>query len=236
MKAIHNLHNFIEPLSKDVLTKLDQCSFERSINSKEAVYRQGDDSIEVYQLQTGGIKLCNYSHDGKEVVMSVLKPGDCFGEMGVIDKLPRLSHAIAIETSTLRVLSEKDFNRLYNAYPEISRQINLMLCLRMRALYSLTEDANALNLHQRLARTIHRLSYSHGKEDGDLIYIDICQEELAQLLCTSRQSISKELKNLKREGSVEVRYGKIYLSDIESLSRKYENLMGQEQLTPIYHK
>ena len=120
----------------------------------------------MYQLLAGGVRMCNYSFSGKEAVIGIFNPGDCFGELGIIDGLPRLGHAIAAGPTTLRVLSKKQFFLLYDKYSEFSKQ----------------------------------------------------------------------LKELKREGIIEVCYGKIYIKDMEALNQQYENLMGQEQLTAVYHK
>lgn len=237
MKTIPNLHNFIGPLPADVLAEIEQLSIERHLSDGEPVYRQGDEANEMYQLLKGGVRMCNYSHDGKEIDLGNFKPGDCFGEVGMIDGMPRMSHALTIGPSIVRVLSKKHFDQLYDKHPEISKQFILMLCRRVRLLYSLTEEASTLNLHQRLARIIHRMSYSHGiQEDDKPLYIDTSQEELGRLLGASRQSISKELKKLEQEGSIEVRYGKVYVKDLESLNREYENLIGQEQVTPVYRE
>ena len=146
-----------------------------------------------------------------------------------------MNHAVATEASRVRVLGKQQFERLYGKYPEVSRQLNLMLCNRVRLLWGMTEDANTLSLHQRLARAMLRLAYSHGiKDAAGILYVDTSHEELGRMLGASRQSISKELKLLEQEGIVEICYGKIYIRDLDSLNRNYENLLGQEQISPLY--
>lgn len=235
MYTIYNLHNFIDQLPKNTFSKWMTLSVERTFKNEECVYHQGDESTEVYQICSGSIRLCNYSEDGKEMIVASFKAGDCFGEMGLIDSLPRSSHAIALGDVSLRVLSKKNFQHLYDTYPEVAKQINLMLVHRVRLLWQYTEDASTLNLHQRIARTLMRLSHSHGQQEENNNYsISTSHEELGRMLGASRQSISKELKSLEKEGCIDVQYGKICIIDPKKLNARYENLMGQEQLTPVY--
>lgn len=235
MHTIYNLHNFIDQLPEKILSQWMGLSVERTFKNEECIYYQGDESTGVYQICNGSIRMCNYSDEGKEMIITTFKAGDCFGEMGLIDLLPRSSHAIAVGDVSLRVLSKKNFQHLYDTYPEIAKQINVMLVHRIRLLWQYTEDVSTLNLHQRLARTLMRLSHSHGQqEDNNRNSISTSHEELGRMLGASRQSISKELKSLEKEGCVEVLYGKICIVDPIALNANYESLMGQEQYTPVY--
>ena len=235
MRQIPHFHDFISGLPASVREELDSLRVTRRLNSGQAVYRQGDPATEIYQLIEGAIKLCNYKTDGKEMITGTFRPGDCFGEMSLIDGMPRVSHAIAVGPVALRVLSARHFHALYLKYPEISRELNLMLCRRVRLLYALSEEASSLNLHQRLARVLHRLAYSQGfRDQHDALYVGTSHEELGRMLGASRPSISKELKSLEGEGVIELRYGKIYILDVDALDERYQELTGMEQIAAVY--
>jgi CRP-like cAMP-binding protein len=229
------MHDFVSELPETVRKEMSSLSTVRRLSKGESVYAKGDESSEFYQLLDGAIKLCNYSLDGKEILMGEFRPGDCFGEMGLIDGLPRTSCAVAVRESRVSVISKPNFFTLYRKHPQISWQLNLMQCRRIRFLFSLTEDAAGLNIHVRLARIIHRLAYSHGyRDESDGVYIDVSHEELSKMLGASRQSVSKELKLLERQGDIQLRYGKILIRDLESLADRYEKAVGMEQVTPLY--
>ena len=235
MRAIPYMHDFFSGLPEPAREEWERLSSLRKLGRGEAVYRQGDQPVELYRLIEGAVKLCNYSLDGGEIVAGELRPGDCFGEMGIIDGLPRVSNAIASRDSRVSVLAHKDFRILREKYRDIDRQLNLILCRRVRFLYSLNDDAAGLKLHERLARVIHRLAYSHGNQDEQRErYIEISHEELSKMLGATRQSVSKELKSLEREGDIELRYGKIYICDLAMLGEKYEKGIGMEQVTALY--
>lgn len=235
MQAIPHMHDFFVDLPQAVKDQIAVLSVARKIAGGQEVYRQNDPSLEVYRLHQGRIKLCNYSVDGDEIITGELRAGDCFGEMGLIDGLPRMSHAIASTDSIVHVLSAKHFNDLRDRHPEIDRQISIVLCRRVRALYSLNEDAAGLKLSVRIARVILRLAYSHGRQDeSGATIIRVSHEEMSKMLGASRQSVSKELKSLEQAGDIELRYGKIYICDLPGLAVKYEDELGREQVTPVY--
>lgn len=235
METIYNLHNFVDPLPAHIVNEWrEHCSY-TTVSDQTCIYQQGSNANEVFQIVSGEVKLCNYSKDGKEFVVSNLKTGDCFGELGLIDGLPRLMNTYAVGQTVLRVLSKQHFFQLYNQYPEIAKQLNLMHVRRIRLLWQYNEDATNLNLHQRVARTILRLSHSHGQQTNDKGYsINTSHEDIGKMLCCSRQSVSKELKLLEGKGLIRVEYGKITINDPAGLSDTYEMLMDHAQITPVY--
>lgn len=235
MKVIPHMHDFVSTLSPAAQEKFESLCVQRQIDKGETVYRQGDDPTELYQVVEGAVKICNFSLEGREVITGQFQPGDCFGEMGLIDGLPRVSHAIASMNTVLRVLPKARFDELTRAFPEVDRQLALMLCRRVRYLYSLNEEASELSLNQRVARTVLRMAFSRSSANVDReIYISISQEEMGQMLGASRQSINKELKALAADDILELRYGRIYILDLEQLRARYEYLLGLEPITPGY--
>ena len=237
MKVIPHMHAFVSELSPEAQETFIQLSTARRLAKGEAVYRQGDSPDEIYKIIDGCIKLCNYSLEGREVITGELRAGDCFGEMGLLDELPRVSCAIATQDSVLRVLSTERFEELVARHPEVMRKMAVMLCRRVRYLYALNEEASELTLHQRVARAVLRMAYSRSSDpSGREVYIAISQEELGQMLGASRQSVNKELKTLQAEGIIELRYGRIYIRDFDKLKIHYEYLLGTEQITPGYEE
>lgn len=235
MKTISHMHDFLSGLPEPVREAVKQRCFERKVAKGEAVYRQGDEPGEMYQLLQGAVKLCNYTLDGREIVSAEFLGEDWMGEMGLIDGLPRVSHAIASQDSTLRVLSKANFDELVAQYPQISQQMNIMLCRRLRMAWLMREEGSSLSMHQCLARAIHRLAYSHGLSDTSKgLYIAFSQEELGKMLGVSRQSINKGIKPLVEEGLIQLQYGKIFIKNLEGLHEKYESLMGMEQIAAVY--
>ncbi len=235
--VVPHLHDFIDTLSEPVRHALLAGAAERRFAKGQMIYNHGDPATDLYQLVAGSVRLFNITYDGKEVVFCDFRPGDCFGEMGVIDGLPRAINATALEASTALVISKAHFQAQAEKYPEINHRLAVMLSLRVRLLFEMTQDASALSLHQRLVRVLHRLVYSHGVEgDEGEIRIGVSQEGLASMLGVSRQSVSKELQILKEMGFIAIRYGKLHILNLQGLSDISESGLGGEQVAPLYRE
>ena len=233
MRAISKLHDFLSALPPEGVEAFNRLSNVRRVAKGAPVYLKGDDPTEVYRVVSGRVRLCNVMYDGREVVTADFMQGDCFGEMGVIDGLPRVSDAVAMEDTELRVLSRSGFRRLLSDYPEVQSELLLTLCRRMRVLYAVNEEVH-LSPKLRLARALHRLSFSHGSRDSDQVSVAVSQEELARMLSLSRQTVNRELSSLAREGLLKVSYGKVILLDLERLGSTYDAYIGAEQLAASY--
>lgn len=237
MLALPGLHSWIRPLPEPALGDVLTAMRPREVLAGDSVYLLGSPPLECYMIDSGRVRICNFSNTGKEVCMGELMPGDCIAEMGMIDGLPRFNNAIAAEDSTVLVLKKTDFDRLYEKHRSIARQLNIFLAHRMRAIYVTAEDARALSLNQRLARLLSRMGWSSGiSSDNDEILIEaVSHETLSHMLGATRQAVSREMKILERAGLLRVSYGKVYICDIKALVSQYENLIGGESVVPDYH-
>jgi CRP-like cAMP-binding protein len=236
MLKISNLHNWLSPLPNEILAEIESLMSVRTLVDGEALYHLGDKANELYQVVEGVIKCNMHSHDGKEVVIATFLSGDTFGELGLLDGLPRAANTLAVGNTTIRTLNKKNFNRLSLKYPEINAQLLVMFSHRMRMAFTINTDSLTLTLNKRLARYIHRIAVSRSvneNNDNDVL-IDISHEELGRILGASRQSISKELKQMEKDGLLEIKYGKVIIKGSHIFSSQYDYLIGHDQITPDY--
>ena len=232
------MHNFVASLSDEVLIAVER-HFQpsRSFEEGEFLFQTGDEADQLYQLLSGEINIGNYSYDGKELVLARLRTGDCFGEGGLIDGLPRANHAVAHTSGTVRAMKKSDFLALLGQYPEFNHQLLVKAYLRFRILMNLVSDANLLGLSNRLIRLIRHLYFSQAcNADTDRRSIDISHEELGAMVVASRQSVSKELKALEKKGVIELQYGKIVVADISALSNFADSIVGYDAVAPAYEE
>ncbi len=236
MRKVLSLHNWINTLPCDVRTAILQRMRPRDYDDGAAVYSLGDAGHELYLIESGKVSICNYSEAGREVQLAELRDGDCFGEMSLIDGLPRANNAYSVGASRLQVLREQDFRLLYREYPQIALELNQLLCRRVRMSYILVQDASVLTLKDRLARLLSRLGFSVGvaDEQGVTVVEGIPHEHLARMLGTTRQSVSRELKVLENAGLLHCSYGRILILDIATLVSNCDSLIGGESIVPDY--
>lgn len=190
-------YNWLEHLSENVQKNMFALMSEQALADGEALFHIGDPSNELYQVVSGKIKCNMYSHDGKEVVISTIMPGETFGEQSLIDNLPRATNIYSVGNSVVKVLSKKHFSELCIAHPEINAQLLVMFSHRMRMAFEINTDNLTLPLSQRLTRCLYRIALSNGGSNNpnEVVHIDLSHEELARMVGASRQSVSKALKH-----------------------------------------
>lgn len=230
------MHDFVSGLSDPVRAEFESLCTETLYPRGAVIYANGDAPRAMYRLVEGAIKLCNFTIDGNEVLAGEFRPGDCFGEMSLVDGLPRNSNTIAVAECRVAVLSFQDFNLLRKKHREFGDQLMFMLCLRLRYMHAYAEEALGFPLRVRLARILHRLAYTHGTPvpAADTLSVEISHEDLGKMTGSTRQSVSRELKSLEQEGVIELSYGRVVIADMQNLAERYEAATGVEQLAPAY--
>jgi CRP-like cAMP-binding protein len=220
--------SWIDGLPAPVREAVLRCMRPRVVEDGDAVYVVGDSGEECYWLRSGRIRITHYAHSGKALQMMELRDGDAFGEVSLIDGLPRSDNAYSAGRSELLVLRRSDFDRLRAQHPEIARELNLHLCRRLRATATHAEDASILTLRERLPRLLNRLVDRHGlrQGSGSAVLDGLSQNDLAQMLGVTRQSVSRALKELEQAGLVRLRYRQILLPDMTDFVERCEQLEG----------
>lgn len=236
MRKILNMHDWVSELPEALAQEVIQHYVTRTLSDGECLYRQGDPADACYRVISGKLKICNFNHEGQELLHTYLMEGDCVGDPSLILKEPRMNCAFATGETQIGVLRRADFHDLYKKQPEIPMAINRVMSRRLRFMFMLAEDASLLPLSQRLARAIVRMGHSLGQvnADGSAIIEDISHDELGKIVCAARQSVGRELKKLEQEGAIEIQYGKLIIHDMDAFAARYDSLLGVEPVVPDY--
>lgn len=236
MQRVSALHSWIGNLPPAIGEKVMARMQPRHYDDGEAVYALGEEGRELYMVATGKVRFCNYTLSGKEIQIGEMRVGDCFGELSLIDGLYRANCAYAQGPTDLLILQKQDFDILCAEYQEIPVQISMLLSHRLRMAYTLIEDASVLPMKDRLARLLGRLGYSVGIDDaeGSTVLEGFTHEGLARMLGSTREAITRELKQLEKTGLIQRRYGKILIPHIGALIDSGDSLVGGEPIVPDY--
>jgi CRP/FNR family cyclic AMP-dependent transcriptional regulator len=181
----------------------------------ELIHARGDAPDGLYQVVRGKVRMSAVSGGGRELVLTILEPGSWFGEISLLDGLPRTHDAHAVGDTELLMVPRDRFDALLAQRPALVQHLFRLLCQRLRLAMTALEDAALLPLPARLAK---RLLGAPVDDDG----VALPQGELARMLGTSRQSVSKILKAWERQGWVSVAYGRVALVDAAALSALVE--------------
>jgi len=213
-----------QSLSLEDCQRLAENLKRRSLKKGEALFRKGDEGNTLYFVREGSIKIVLPSEMGDEVAPAILTSDDFFGEMALLDGMPRSADVVALEPSELYALSRKDFLSFLTNNEEAIRAVFSSISMRLRRTDNLLEDACFLNISTRFARRLVELSDTYGRETDEegtvSIELRLTQKDLASMVGATRESINKELKVLRERGLVNTTGSTIEILDIERLKRR----------------
>jgi CRP/FNR family cyclic AMP-dependent transcriptional regulator len=186
------------------------------------IFLHGDHGRDLFIVESGSVKICMTTADGKEITLAILGPGEFFGELALLDGEPRSSDAITMEDSEFLLLERAEFLQFINEHPSVALRVMEVLSRRLRADNQLVQDAAFFDVAARLARVILRLAESVGQKDdgGTTIARRLTQNDLAGMVGTTRESINKWLAQYERLGLVERRAGLIRVLNAEALRKR----------------
>jgi CRP-like cAMP-binding protein len=188
----------------------------------ETLFNEGDPGDRLYIVTQGKIKLGRTAVDGRENLLAVLGPGEMFGELSLFDPGPRTATATAITATTLSGLGHDDLEPLLLQRPEVASRLLAALARRLRRTNEAMADLVFSDVPGRVAKALLDLAKRFGveTEDGLRVTHDLTQEELAQLVGASRETVNKALADFAARGFLRLEGRAVVILDVERLSRR----------------
>lgn len=187
----------------------------RQLVAGERLYARGDERSGFYGVLSGAVRISGTSAEGHDLVLDFYGPGVWFGEVAMLDGMPRSNNADAYEKTSLFQIAPCDFEHLLDTHPALSRSLLRLEAQRLRIMLTALEMYSAQSLEQRLANRLLMLAGQYGisTERGLKIQLHLPQEILAQLIGATRQRVNQILKEWEEGGLVNQRYGRTLLVD-----------------------
>lgn len=188
----------------------------------EILFHEGDEEDRLYVVVSGKIKLGRSGSAGRENLMAVLGPGQMFGELSVFDPGPRSTTATAVTACELRVLEHDVLNQWLVGRPEVAKGLLGQLASRLRRANDTNADLVFSDVPGRVAKALLDLASRFGdhRDDGIHVHHDLTQEELAQLVGASRETVNKALADFASRGWIVLGAKQVTLLDLERLRRR----------------
>ena len=186
------------------------------------LFKEGDDGEHLYVIVDGKLKLGTSSGDGRENLLSILGPGEMFGELSLFDPGPRTSTATAVTDAKLLSLSHEKVIPWLRQNPEVSLQLLTRLSQRLRRTNEAVGDLVFSDVPGRVAKALIDLGDRFGKTtpEGLLVNHDLTQEELAQLVGASRETVNKALADFAGRGWLKLDGRSVLIADVDRLSKR----------------
>ena len=186
------------------------------------LFKEGDGGDRLYVVVEGKLKLGTTSTDGRENLLSILGPGEMFGELSLFDPGPRTATATAVTDSRLLSLSNDKVIGWVTQHPEVSLQLLGRLAQRLRRSNEVLADLVFSDVPGRVAKALIDLGDRFGKstDEGLLVNHDLTQEELAQLVGASRETVNKALADFAGRGWLKLDGRSVLITDVERLGKR----------------
>jgi CRP/FNR family cyclic AMP-dependent transcriptional regulator len=203
-----------EQLGEDELARVARFARERTYPKNSVILFQDDPGDALYVVVSGQVKVVLIGEDGREVILSVLNADDFFGEMSLIDNEPRSAHVIAMENSSLLVLRRDDFHHALEEYPRIALGLLRALSRRLRRADDKIGALVLLDVMGRVARVLLELA---DETDGTTVARKLTHHTIAQMIGSSRETVSRTMRDLADRGLIEVNRRAIVIRDRAAL-------------------
>jgi CRP/FNR family cyclic AMP-dependent transcriptional regulator len=167
------------------------------------IVSQEDRGDALFVLVSGKVKVVLYGDSGREIILSIFKtPGDFFGEMSLLDNEPRSATVIADARSRLLVLSRSDFQAHIESHPRTALRVLQEVSRRLRRADAVIGNLALLDVYGRLAGKLREMAATDGEEtdEGVLVRQRPTQAEIAAMIGTSRETVSRALSEFARRG------------------------------------
>jgi CRP/FNR family transcriptional regulator, cyclic AMP receptor protein len=186
------------------------------------VFAEGEPGDRLYMIVSGKVKIGRRSPDGHENLLTIMGPSDMFGELSIFDPGPRTSSATTI-TEVRAVSMDRDALRAWIAdRPEIAGQLLRVLARRLRRTNNNLADLIFTDVPGRVAKQLLHLGQQFGSREGGAMRVthDLTQEEIAQLVGASRETVNKALADFAQRGWIQLDGKSVLICDSERLAKR----------------
>ncbi|MBI5060580.1 Crp/Fnr family transcriptional regulator [candidate division KSB1 bacterium] len=194
------------------------------VHRADPVYLQGEPTHWIYFLKEGLIKLSFITEDGKTATVALMKPGEIFGELDLVDRADAQTQAVALEDSYLCRISRESFMEMVKSRQDMMLSVNKLLGLRMRRVEAAIRDLLFLDVPSRIAKLLFGLAESDGQKvpNGTRIRIRLTHQEIGHLIGATREMVTTVLGRFENDSLVIQDRRRLILPEPERLRKVFE--------------
>ena len=195
---------------------------ERRVAKGEILFHEGEPGDHLYVILDGKVKLGRASADGRESLMAILGPGEMFGELSLFDPGPRAATATALTEAQVYRLGNAELMPWLATRPEVAAALLQALARRLRRTNEAMADLVFSDVPGRVAKALMDLGEKFGTMTANGLQVthDMTQEELAQLVGASRETVNKALADFAQRGWIQLESRQVLILDVDRLGKR----------------
>lgn len=195
----------------------------RHFTKGNIILGEEDTSQYMYVILGGKVKVVRITTDGKEVLLALHRAGEFFGELSLIDNQTSPAMVLAAEKSVVAIISRKDFYSLISTQGKVLDTLLRSLCSRLRDSWARIQLLSFNNASQRIRSLLVQLANEYGRktQDGTLLDIRLTHQDIADMTGVARETATRVIDKLHRDGAIKVIRSKFILLDQDLLEKDY---------------
>ncbi len=210
-------------LGPDAIARMAERVQFREARRRNVIYLPGDPGRSLFFVHGGRIKVSKVTHDGKSLTLAYHGPAELFGDSCLLDGGPRTEMAEAVENVLLSEVERAHFEELICSHPQLGLAMTRLMIVRRRELENKVEALVFRDVSSKLAELLVKLASEYGVEDarGTLVALKITHQELANLIGSTRETVSVTLSQFKRRQMIATEGRKVIITDADALKALY---------------
>ncbi len=210
-------------LKDETLLQIDQVCIKKKYEKGNIILFEHDEANALFFIVKGEVKIARESDDGREVIFSLLHDSDVFGEMSLLDGMPRSANVTAMVDTELYMIKREDFLELLNNHPDVSIALLVELTHRLRLAGMRIKSLSLNDAEGKVATVLLQIADEKGKIKNGIVEIEKLpfQHDLANMAGTSRETISRTLHSFAKKGLVELEGSKLRIIKYEQFKEIY---------------
>jgi CRP-like cAMP-binding protein len=209
--------SYFSGLNSTELDSIGRFFYEKKVERGEILQLEGEVVGELYFVASGVVKVFKTSAEGKEQILSIIRPGEAFNDIAIFDDEPSPVSVQAITAVILYGIGKSELHTLLREYPRLSLNITRVLAERTRQLMALVEDLSFRHVISRVARVL-----LENAGDGTTPGTRLTQQEMAAMVGSVREVVARSLKALESEGAIRLERQRIRITDRKALESMVE--------------
>jgi CRP/FNR family transcriptional regulator len=197
---------FFACLSNEEIKELRHVLVEKHFSRNKIIFMEEDTQNYMYVILSGKVKVVHLGTDGKESILAVHKTGDFFGEMALLDGKTAPATVIAMEDTSILIMSKKDFEEFLLKNSKVLKEIISILCARLREAWMMNNVLSMSSAEDRVRKVLNLMGMYYGikEQRGTVITLKLTHQDIADYSSLSRETVTRFLNKLIKSGEIDV--------------------------------
>lgn len=211
--------NLFKDLDEESKQELMRITSMRELSKNEPIYFANDPSNAIFFLKNGRIKIVKYTSNGEESIITLINPGEVFGEMAYMDEEGRTDFAVTVEPALICAINKNDLGEFINKNPSLNKKLTKLIGLKLKSFSERIEDLVFKDANQRVISFLIRMADKNGKNVGNQIFVKpfLKHQDIAELTACSRQTVNYILTDLRDKNIINFDRKKLIINDLSAL-------------------